>query len=96
MKKTCVACGTDKDITTDHIIPRSKGGNDSPENLQDLCLQCNASKGDRIVDVKSNKFQYSLSLRCPDCRSLRILTRIDKSRWCRRCGHDWKKGGKKG
>lgn len=31
-------------------------------------------------------------LECPKCESKNILTRIDQSRFCRRCGHEWKAG----
>ena len=34
-------------MTIDHIHPSSKGGTDAPDNLQLLCSNCNAIKGDR-------------------------------------------------
>jgi 5-methylcytosine-specific restriction endonuclease McrA len=45
---TCQYCGDRRhDLTIDHIIPRSKGGTDSWENVVAACLKCNVKKGDR-------------------------------------------------
>lgn len=33
----------------DHIIPRSIGGPDTPDNLQYICDRCNIIKSDRVV-----------------------------------------------
>lgn len=33
--------------TIDHVLPRSRGGQDSWENLVACCLRCNNAKGDR-------------------------------------------------
>lgn len=41
----CKLCGTIVDLTLDHIIPVSKGGEDCLENLQVLCQSCNSKKG---------------------------------------------------
>ncbi|HEY3250168.1 MAG TPA: HNH endonuclease [Ignavibacteria bacterium] len=37
----------DLPLTIDHIIPKSKGGDDSWENLIAACVRCNNKKGDR-------------------------------------------------
>lgn len=42
----CKICGTDKKLELDHIIPISKGGEDSEDNLQVLCKSCNCRKKD--------------------------------------------------
>ena len=44
----CELCGVPADeraLDVDHIVPRSAGGTDDPENLQALCWLCNTNKG---------------------------------------------------
>lgn len=47
----CVACGRNSEngiiLHIDHIIPRSKGGQDHLDNYQTLCETCNIGKGNR-------------------------------------------------
>lgn len=43
----CKACGSGEMLRADHIIPESKGGPTTFENLQTLCHSCNARKGNR-------------------------------------------------
>lgn len=45
----CLACGTRKRLTLDHIYPYSLGGNDEIANLQTLCQSCNSKKGARVA-----------------------------------------------
>lgn len=45
----CVFCGTPENLSTDHLIPRNRGGDDSPDNLVLACRSCNSSRGDRGV-----------------------------------------------
>ena len=49
----CLACGADE-VTVDHIVPLSKGGSNMIDNLQPLCMSCNCSKQDRVVDYRLN------------------------------------------
>lgn len=42
---TCQYCGKHKDLTLDHLIPRSKGGKSNWDNLVTACKRCNALKG---------------------------------------------------
>lgn len=41
----CQYCGTHEDLTIDHVIPRSRGGLDTWENLVAACNRCNHKKG---------------------------------------------------
>ncbi len=43
----CEVCGTTTDLTTDHVIPKVRGGTDDRDNLRTLCRPCNSSKGGR-------------------------------------------------
>lgn len=43
--EVCRSCGSDVDLQLDHIIPVSRGGNDSEENLRLLCGTCNRRRG---------------------------------------------------
>lgn len=45
---TCQYCGTHEDLTFDHVIPRSKGGQTTWENVVAACAPCNLRKGDRM------------------------------------------------
>ena len=36
-----------EDLTLDHVIPRSRGGGDTWENLVAACVRCNVKKGNR-------------------------------------------------
>lgn len=44
----CVYCGSREKLQVDHIIPFSKGGADTVENLQLLCQKCNIAKSNHI------------------------------------------------
>ncbi len=47
----CQYCGTKSaDLTIDHVIPRSRGGSDTWENLVTACTKCNNKKGNRTPD----------------------------------------------
>lgn len=53
--QVCAVCGTDQDMTTDHVIPISKGGAMWDEdNLVAMCRTHNSQKGNKtegqIVD----------------------------------------------
>lgn len=45
----CVYCNSKKDLTIDHLIPRSKGGQDTWENMVTACSPCNGRKGNKSL-----------------------------------------------
>lgn len=49
LPRVCVFCGAGDGLQTDLLIPKSRGGVDSPENVVLSCGSCNASRGDRGV-----------------------------------------------
>jgi 5-methylcytosine-specific restriction endonuclease McrA len=46
----CQYCGSVKQLTIDHVIPRSKGGKTSWTNLVTACNRCNVLKGDKTPE----------------------------------------------
>ncbi len=54
----CQYCGTTKPpLTVDHIMPRSRGGQDTWENLVCACIKCNVKKGNRTPEEASVKLR---------------------------------------
>ena len=57
---TCYICNTVvnfNDVELDHLIPVSKGGNSSNENVAVSCMKCNRSRGNRINEKQLIKIQ---------------------------------------
>lgn len=47
-KFQCQYCGDRNELTFDHVIPRSKGGLTTWENVVAACAPCNLKKGNRL------------------------------------------------
>src|ERR1700710_10845 len=45
---TCQYCGARAQLTVDHVIPRSKGGGSTWDNIVASCAPCNRRKGDSM------------------------------------------------
>lgn len=68
----CQYCGASKDLTLDHVIPKSKGGRSTWENLVAACKLCNSKKGDLLPDeagmpLKNKPFRPSFVMFVRDC-----------------------------
>lgn len=49
-KYTCKYCGATKHLTIDHVIPVSRGGQNTWKNLVTCCFQCNNKKGNKTPE----------------------------------------------
>jgi 5-methylcytosine-specific restriction endonuclease McrA len=61
-RNTCQYCGvkfTTEDLSIDHVIPRSLGGESTWTNCVVACLSCNARKGNRTLEAAGIALQRS-------------------------------------
>ena len=54
----CLACHTEVNLSLDHVVPISRGGPDTIDNIQVLCGRCNSSKRAKYHEYRP---QYLLS-----------------------------------
>lgn len=47
---SCAYCGSQFELTKDHVLPISKGGKHEVNNLIPACHSCNSSKNDTLLD----------------------------------------------
>jgi hypothetical protein len=64
-------------MTVDHIIPKSRGGGNTLENLQPMCSKCNNLK-DNIVDISNE--ELGLISRGKKVRGLEVRERLSSIR----------------
>lgn len=62
---TCQYCGTQKNLTVDHIIPRSRGGENTWDNMVTCCSRCNSYKDNKTpseagMKLKNKPYEPSL------------------------------------
>ena len=56
----CVWCGRElwlRDLTREHVIPRSRGGHMTAENAVVACRACNKRRGSKPVDAYVRELQ---------------------------------------
>lgn len=71
---TCQYCGSIKKLTIDHVIPKSRGGEDTWENMVVACSTCNTKKGNSLLEHTSMKL-----LKVPRSPTNKIVMALDKS-----------------
>lgn len=58
-RHTCQYCNyKGEELTLDHVLPRSRGGDDSWENLVTACVRCNVKKGNRTPKEANMALNY--------------------------------------
>lgn len=78
---TCARCGRSfraSNMDVDHIIPQSRGGSNSRDNLQLLCQHCNRSKGNDMDDTYDDLKRRRRELRKQDREDLDFINRIKR------------------
>lgn len=71
----CQYCGSTKRLTIDHVIPRSKGGGDTWDNLVVACSSCNTKKSDKLLEHTGMKLT-----RVPKAPIHPMFMQLEKSR----------------
>ena len=54
-KFSCQYCGSNEELTFDHLLPRSKGGQTTWENVVTACSKCNLKKANHLYHVANMK-----------------------------------------
>ena len=71
----CQYCGATRRLTIDHVVPKSKGGGDTWQNLVVACSKCNTFKGDKLLEQTGMKL-----LRKPVAPANKIIFTITQTR----------------
>ncbi len=67
--------------TIDHVMPKSRGGRDSWENLVACCLRCNNVKGDKTPEEMGWGLRHRPAAPITRTWQVRGVDRIDTSQW---------------
>ena len=62
-----VSGGIIRQASIDHVVPRSRGGSNSPSNLITCCAQCNAKRGHRSVPAFAAMIAETHGCGCGEC-----------------------------
>jgi len=54
----CVYCGSEDNLTIDHVIPKSKGGGNTWKNMVSCCATCNVKKDNKTPEEVGMKMLH--------------------------------------
>lgn len=54
---TCQYCDSKKNLTIDHVMPRSRGGQNTWKNMVTCCSRCNLTKGNKTPEEAGMKLK---------------------------------------
>ncbi|WP_118137984.1 HNH endonuclease [Oceanicella sp. SM1341] len=63
---TCQYCGSRGEMTFDHVVPRSRGGRTTWENVVASCSPCNLRKGNKTLKQSGMKLRKPAMRPSPD------------------------------
>lgn len=80
----CQYCGrrfSQKNLTIDHVVPRSRGGKTDWSNVVTACMSCNIKKGDRTPDEAEMKLIREPRIPFVNVLNVRDIDIIFYSEW---------------
>ena len=75
----CQYCGSKSHLTVDHVIPRSKGGQNTWENMVACCESCNVKKGN--LDLNKSGMTLRSMPKKPTSKVMLILNNTKDDEW---------------
>lgn len=81
-------------LEVDHIIPISKGGLSTPDNLQTLCWRCNRTKSNKVPDAgpkPASTTDKTTRVRCFKCGNTQRVSTFVATFKCEQCGQGLKR-----
>lgn len=78
---TCQYCGSTRNLTVDHLVPRCKGGTDTWDNLLIACSRCNTVKGHKTPEQSGLRLKRKP--RPPLPKVIEIVQKSSDPEWSR-------------
>jgi 5-methylcytosine-specific restriction endonuclease McrA len=84
----CQYCGKTSMLTLDHVIPKSRGGRETWENMVTACLRCNVSKGNKTPQEAGMPLKHPPRL--PNTHALLFEISKQSNGWLAQYWHRWR------